>query len=249
LDSIDSYVLDELGIKLPEVEDKMCFCVSSEEVQNNRVNVYYYQPKFIRLINQIRSSKFKVESIESLSLKITDGTHFTPKYVSKGVSFLSVKNVRKNQIDFDNTKFISEEEHNLLIKRCKPEPFDILFTKVGTIGLSAVIPHNAPEFSIFVSLALLKLDKTKVNPYYVSAYLNSRCTHIQIDRVLKGIGVPDLHLENITEIEIPIPTLEIQNEIAEEVKRRISEAERLKAETNKIIEEAKKQVEGMILGD
>jgi hypothetical protein len=42
--------------------------------------------------------------------------------------------------------------------------------------------------------------------------------------------------------------LEIQNKIAAEVKRRISEAERLKAEANKIIEEAKKQVEGMILG-
>jgi restriction endonuclease S subunit len=48
---------------------------------------------------------------------------------------------------------------------------------------------------------------------------------------------------------IPLPFLEIQYKIAEEVKRRISEAETHKAEANKIIEESKKQVEKMILGD
>mgnify|MGYP001573919684 CR=1 FL=1 len=46
---------------------------------------------------------------------------------------------------------------------------------------------------------------------------------------------------------IPYPPLEIQSKIAEEVKRRISEAEKLKADASRTIEEAKKQVEKMIL--
>ncbi len=54
LDSIDGYVLDDLGIKLLEVEDKMCFVVNSKEVQNSRVDAYYYRPKFTKLIEAIQ---------------------------------------------------------------------------------------------------------------------------------------------------------------------------------------------------
>src|SRR3989338_2961971 len=42
LDSINDYVLDELGIKLPELKDKMTYVINSEEVQNKRINAYYY---------------------------------------------------------------------------------------------------------------------------------------------------------------------------------------------------------------
>jgi len=58
-----------------------------------------------------------------------------------------------------------------------------------------------------------------------------------------------LSQDALKNIQILFPPLEIQNKIAEEVKRRISEAERLKTEASKIIEQAKKQVEGMILGE
>ncbi len=88
--------------------------------------------------------------------KITDGTHHTPKYISEGVPFISVKDVRNYKIDFSNTKFISKEEHNELIKRCFPEEGDILITKSGTIGRLAIVPNI--EFSLFVSVALLKIQ-------------------------------------------------------------------------------------------
>ena len=43
--------------------------------------------------------------------KLTDGTHRTPKYVEKGIPFLSVKNLSSGKMDFENTKFITLEEH------------------------------------------------------------------------------------------------------------------------------------------
>ena len=60
------------------------------------------------------------------------------------------------------------------------------------------------------------------------------------------MGIVRVSVENLS---IPLPPLEIQNKIADEVKNRISEAERLKAEASKIIEEAKKKVEEIILGE
>ena len=189
-----------------------CFSVLADEIEG-RIDPFYYKPYFKECVKELSKTKFRIVELKDICKKITDGTHFTPKYLPAGVPFLSVKDIRENKISFINTKFISAEQHQDLIKRCKPEPEDILLTKVGTVGLAAVIPKDSPEFSIFVSVALLKIDKNKANPYYISVYLNSKFTKFQIDRVLKGIGVPDLHLENIAQIKIILPPLEIQNEI------------------------------------
>ena len=199
--------------QLTEVISVECFTIYSNDIVG-RIDPYYYKPYFFNCFDELQKSKFKIEYLENVCTKVTDGTHFTPKYEASGVPFLSVKDVRENIIFFDDVKFISNEEHKNLIKRCKPEPGDILLTKVGTVGLASVIPKEAPDFSIFVSVALLKVDSEKVNPKYICGYLNSRFTAFQIDRALKGIGVPDLHLEDIKQILIPIPPIETQNKIA-----------------------------------
>ena len=86
---------------------------------------------------------------------ITDGTHKTPKYVDKGIPFLSVQNISKGFFDFTKIKYITKEEHEQLIKRVKPQLNDILLCRVGTLGKALKCTLNI-EFSIFVSLGLLR---------------------------------------------------------------------------------------------
>ena len=90
--------------------------------------------------------------------KLTDGTHSRPKYVDSGIPFISVKDVSSGTLDFSNCKFITEEEHNELYKRCNPEYGDILLIKVGTTGIPVVV-DTTDEFSVFVSVALLKFNQ------------------------------------------------------------------------------------------
>ena len=87
---------------------------------------------------------------------VTDGTHQTPTYARSGVPFISVKDIRHGRINFDDCKFISRDEHQALIRRCHPEPGDLLITKSGTIGRLAIVPDR--EFSLFVSVALVKMQ-------------------------------------------------------------------------------------------
>jgi len=93
--------------------------------------------------------------LDEICYKITDGTHHTPNYTSSGVAFISVKDINDNKIDFSKCKYISREQHEALIKRCNPEKNDLLITKSGTIGRMAIVPEK-PEFSLFVSVALIK---------------------------------------------------------------------------------------------
>jgi len=104
--------------------------------------------------------------------KITDGTHKTPQYIGNGIPFITITNIVNGKIDFSKCRFISEEEHNFLINRCKPEKDDVLLSKVGTLGLTAKICEK-DNFSIFVQLALIKPKKEIINSDFLTYMLNS----------------------------------------------------------------------------
>ena len=150
--------------------------------------------------------------LDNLCSKITDGTHKTPKYTDSGVPFISVKDIYDNQVSFDNTKFISQEEHNELYKRCNPEYDDILLTKSGTIGRTAVI-KTQNEFSLFVSVALLKNYKNIIDSSYLSLNIQDFFNKINISQTIKGGVIKNYHIIDMKEQLIPLPPLEEQQEI------------------------------------
>ena len=150
--------------------------------------------------------------LDNLCSKITDGTHKTPKYTDSGVPFISVKDIYDNQVSFNNTKFISQEEHNELYKRCNPEYDDILLTKSGTIGRTAVIKTKT-EFSLFVSVALLKNYKNVIDSNYLSLNIQDFFNKINISQTIKGGVIKNYHISDMKEQLIPLPPLEEQEEI------------------------------------
>lgn len=250
--SIDDYLLSDLGITLPDSQENSLrnrvFLRNINELSKGRFDGYYYGEFFERFHTALENGDYPLSQLDSLCSKITDGTHYTPTYMQEGVKFISVKNVRRSKITFDNVKYITKEEHLILTKRAKPEPNDILLTKIGTIGLACVIENGLPEFSIFVSLALLKPIDT-INPYFLSEVINSPIVTKQFERDLKGTGVPDLHLENIRKVLIPIPPVEIQEKIVVEIRRIREQIKTLQNEAKEILEQAKAEVERMILGE
>lgn len=245
LDSIDGYMLDELGIKLPEVEEKMCFVVSSEEVQGNRAGVYYYQPRFTKLIEAVRRSSFEIKTLEDISTKIINGLDFR-KFSEVGIPYLRVSNIKPNSFDISDIKFIPAFS---ISKDIELDSGDLLITRKGTYGVAVVVDGKHKDMVISSEIFRVVLKKNNINPYYICLWLNSDTTKQLFNRICTGGIMGHLSQDALKNIQIILPPLEIQNKIAEEVKRRISEAERLKAEAREIIEKSKKQVEGMILGD
>lgn len=160
-----------------------------------------------------------VSKLKYVTNQIIDGAHFTPTYVSEGVPFLRVTDIVKSggkAIDLNGVKLIPIQEHADLIKRCKPEKGDILYSKNGTIGIPRVIDWDW-DFSIFVSLSLLKTEKDKINSHYLAYYLTSKVTQNQIEIGAKSNTVTNLHLDKIKEFIITLPSLDEQGEIVEKL--------------------------------
>ena len=170
--------------------------------------------------------------------KITDGTHFTPKYISSGVPFISVKDIYNDKIHFENCKYISKSEHNVLIKRCNPEFGDVLITKSGTIGRIAVVT-NKKEFSLFVSVALLKPNKDLIDSNFLSMTLKNHINNIDISQTIKGGLLKNYHIEDIKATHIPLPSLSIQKSIVTKIEELFSELDSGVASLKKAKEQIK----------
>ncbi len=220
--------VEDYHIPLPPLETQKKIATILDKADELRCNDQNILEKYNQLAqsvflemfgNPVTNPKgYNIVKLDDISSKVTDGVHAKPEYTERGIPFISVKDITTGKLIFDNCKFISQVNHNKYIKRCKPEYLDILYTKVGaTYGRPAIIDIEK-EFSIYVSVALIKPKKEIINPYYLKEALANPALKRQADKSIKGIGVPDLHLNMIKEFILPLPKMELQNRFAKIIK-------------------------------
>lgn len=209
----------ETKIPLPPLETQKKIAAILDEVDKLRQLDKQLIEKYDELTQSLfldmfgEKGKYKQVIIEDLVTKITDGTHHTPKYTDSGVPFLRVTDITKSN---DSKKFISRDEHEQLIKRCNPEKGDVLYTKNGTIGIAKLVDWDY-EFSIFVSLCLLKPRHDLIHNKFLESFLNTPFALKQAMRHSKTGTITNLHLTEIKKIKIPLPSMEIQLEFVNKV--------------------------------
>ena len=162
----------------------------------------------------------------SILHKLTDGTHSTPKYQSYGVPFVSVKDISNGYLDFSTCKYISEKEHKELFLRCNPEYGDILLTKVGTTGIPVIV-DSTNEFSLFVSVALLKFNKSLIFNEFLIALINSPLVQKQASENTKGVGNKNWVMRDIANTLIVMPPTNEQHRIVQKNKEILSVIDKL----------------------
>ncbi len=161
---------------------------------------------------ELGQSKYSTKKLGDLSNKISDGVHAKPVYTESGRPFLSVVNINKGFVDFTDCKFVSEEAYQQMIKSTNPEKGDVLYTKVGaTYGIPAYVDTEI-EFCLYVSVCLIKPKHESINSRFLSTQMGMPSVKHQADARIKGIGVPDLHLNQIREFDIICPPRELQEE-------------------------------------
>ena len=153
-----------------------------------------------------------------LCYQVVDGPHFSPQYVpaSEGVPFLSTRNVRSDGFDLDSVKYVSRKDHEKFCNRIRPERDDIIYTKGGTTGIAKLNDLDM-EFSVWVHLAVLRIDKEWLLPRYLEMALNSPHCYEQSQQYTQGISNFDLGLTRMIKITVPLPPLAEQHRIVARV--------------------------------
>jgi type I restriction enzyme S subunit len=199
---------------------------------------------YLKGVFEKKGDDWEERTLKEVCAKITDGTHQTPKYFDEGIIFLSSRNVTSGKIDWENIKYIDEKQHLEMHKRVAPRVGDILLAKNGTTGVAAIVDRDL-VFDIYVSLAHIRvLDE--VTPDFMLYFINSPIAKKQFNKRLKGSGVPNLHLEEIREVEISFPkSKKTQDKLVQKLNNFSQETKKLKTiydQKIKDLEELKKSV-------
>jgi type I restriction enzyme S subunit len=171
-----------------------------------------------------------VSTLGEVALKITDGTHQTPVYVASGIPFVSVKDFSGGKLELSNTRFITEEEHRRLYQRCDPRRGDVLIGRIGTLG-RAVLVDTDQEFSLFVSVGLIRFSHANIAPEFFRCLLNSPLVEAEFDRIKIGGGTHTnkLNLGDLQTVALPIPPLAEQHRIVAKVAELMALCDELEA--------------------
>ena len=234
--------IESLFAKLDEAKEKAQAVVDSFEENKQAV---LYQVLFGNLTENWRKKRkidkgqtWAIQTLQSVCLtKITDGTHKTPTYCGEeGVPFISAKDVTSGVICWDNIKYITPELHKELYERLAPQIDDVLLAKNGTTGVAAIVDVDK-VFDLYVTLAVLRPDKSIILPRYLLNVVNSPICKNQFDEHLTGIGVPNLHLRDIKEVEIPVPSLDEQKEIVRILDNILDKQQQAKSAAEQVLDQ------------
>jgi type I restriction enzyme S subunit len=168
-------------------------------------------------IPQLRFSEFSDEWEEKkfvdISIKITDGTHFSPNVFNKGdFLYITSKNVKNGHIDFTNISYVTKEDHKAIYRRCDVRFGDVLLTKDGTIG-QACVNTLREEFSLLSSVALIRLNSLNSNGFLYQLIV-SPTGQKEIDKSIAGQALKRITLAKIKDFKNFFPTKPEQQKIA-----------------------------------
>lgn len=235
----EELLLEELGLKDFKVEDDLSFVVNLSDVKFlNRVDADYFQPKYERIVSRIKDQNVKfLGDLVSIKKGFEPGSE---AYQEDGKLFIRVSSVSKTGINDKDQKYLSDELYEKLKDDFEPKAGEILLTKDATPGIAYVLKESVGGI---ISGGILKLKlKTEMESEYLALCINSLVGQMQVVRDAGGSIIAHWKPDQIKNILIPILPKEVQEKIADLVRK----SHEARKKSKELLEEAKRKVEEMV---
>ena len=141
---------------------------------------------------------------EDICVKVTDGTHDTPRRLSISNHPLITSKQLTGGVLATTDYFISEEDFKEVNKRSKVDQWDILFGMIGTVGELLIIKDKNPQFAI-KNIGLFKTGGNQILTKWLYYYFKSPAGQAYIKSVKRGTSQEYIPLESLREFPILIP--------------------------------------------
>jgi type I restriction enzyme S subunit len=158
------------------------------------------------------------EPVGSVTTHMTNGFvgTATPYYRKQGVRYLTSKNIRSDRIDPRNMVFVSDEFHASNQKSALKSG-DVLMVQSGHIGTTAVVPEEYTDCNCH-ALILMRFESEKIDPHFASVYFNSTEGKRRLSDIFVGSTIKHVNTGDLKKFRIPVPSMEIQKDIAAKMK-------------------------------
>jgi len=175
--------------------------------------------------------------------EVKDGTHDSPKYNKEGIPFVTQKNIKPDGLSFDDTKFITDIDHEKFYKRSNVTYGDILISMIGANRGMAAIVDDKRVFSI-KNVGLIK-SSDNINMNYLLYFLKSSIAMKYVLYMSNGGAQEFVGLTALRNFPIPLPLLKEQQTIVRQLDALRAETKKLEAVYQKKLddlEELKKSI-------
>lgn len=177
---------------------------------------------------------------ESVIKSITRGAQKTAKELDQlvtqqptNIQYLMLSNIQDGLID-DELSSLKVLDPSLE-KYCLKDN-DLILSKNG-YPYKVAIAHPRPGQKILANgnLYVIELDQDKINPLYLKAFLESETGINILKSITVGATIPNLGVEKLKKIQIPLPPLHEQNKVAVRYLAQLEEIRVLRIKLDKAI--------------
>jgi type I restriction enzyme S subunit len=159
---------------------------------------------------------WKILSLNEVCLKVTDGSHYSPKDDPLGnIPMLSVKDMQHNGFDYSSCKKINEEEYNKMkANDCVPLKNDILVAKDGSYLKEIFLCMQEVKQAILSSIALFRCNLDVIYPEILLQLLRLPTIRKDVgDNYVSGSALPRIVLKDFKKFRFVVAPINIQNKI------------------------------------
>ncbi|MCX2682879.1 restriction endonuclease subunit S [Campylobacter sp. MIT 21-1685] len=221
---IEAYIYIVLGLeKKEQTQTQKVFVVNFKDLE--RWDITYNQA------NQHTKGQILFESIENITIYMQRGK--TPIYSNvKKYPVIAQKCVQWSGLEIQKSLFINPDSLASYAKERFLQDDDILLnsTGIGTLGRVVLYKNKDNPYNIAVAdghITVIRFDTQRILPQYFYHYFSSELIQDKIEEYATGsTKQKELSLSLIKQIKIPLPPLEIQQEIINFVE---SKRDRIKA--------------------
>ncbi len=253
LDGIDAYLLERLGIETPAAtEAKKTFFTRASKLFGGRFDPFYHQVEFEELEKAISKSQFDKTFLRDILIYLESGSRPSggvSNYESGVLSFGGEHINNKCEVEIRTPKYVPVEYHQSHLAT-ETKLHDIILVKdgatTGKIGIITSENHvgqNVNEHVFIMRFA------PNVSQFFILNLLATSTYQKLISRVITGATVTGLTKEVVKRLVIPLPPLDVQEEIAAHIQSIRTRAKELEEDAKAEVERAKVEVEKMILGE
>jgi type I restriction enzyme S subunit len=161
---------------------------------------------------------WSVETLES----VTDPSRLIQYGILKpgpdqngGVPYIKVMNIKAGEIRLEKVRRTTREIHNQYL-RSEIRTGDIVISIRGTVGRIAFVPAELNGGNITQDSVRVAVLKT-VDPKYIYWYLHSPAAQTYLQRNMKGVAVRGINVGDMRPMEVPLPRIDEQQEIARQL--------------------------------
>ncbi len=185
-------------------------------------------------------ARWMVKRVRQSCSQVTDGAHISPDTSSADFPFVSTVDIREGAIDFDGCLRTSASSYAYMERTgCRPKLGDVLFSKDGTVGTTAVVATDR-EFAVASSLVILSPDQVELDARWLDYWLNGLFVKDHVKLLLSGAALRRISVAKVGRLPLLLPPgLEEQRAIAAFLDRETAKIDALIAKIGEAIHRLK----------